>query len=63
MPCESDPDLFFPDDLIGEQRELSESLAIELCKSCPIKKPCAAYAIEAQAEYGIWGGTLPSDRL
>ena len=63
MPCEQDPDLWFPDDLIGDERELVEKLAVELCKACPLKKPCATYAIESQQEFGIWGGTLPSDRL
>lgn len=60
--CERDPDLFFPDDLIGEAKTTAESLAIAICKDCPVKKLCADYAIRAGVEFGVWGGTLPHER-
>lgn len=63
MPCEANPDLWFPDDLVGEDKDIAEQVAIAACKVCPVKKLCAAFALESQQEFGIWGGTLPSDRL
>jgi hypothetical protein len=41
---------------------LSERIARMLCAECPIKDLCRDYAIVAQEDYGIWGGTNPRER-
>ena len=32
-----------------------------LCASCPVKEPCAAYAVEHGCD-GVWGGTTARER-
>ncbi len=62
--CEKYPDAFYPEDYGLESeavREL-ESIAIKICRACPVQKLCLDYAISSSQRYGIWGGTLPSDR-
>lgn len=66
-PCEEQPLLFFAD--TEEQYENPErvnrvnaSLAKLVCYTCPVKDMCAAYALEADEEYGVWGGLSPEDR-
>ena len=62
--CEKYPEAFYPEDYgvaIEAIREL-ESIAVRICISCPVQKLCLDYAITAEEPYGIWGGTLPSDR-
>lgn len=34
-----------------------------VCGSCPIKKDCLKTALKNREQYGVWGGTLPSERL
>jgi len=54
------PDWFFPrpHGFSGANRE-----ARELCKRCPEIEPCLEYALENNIQSGIWGGTLPKDRI
>lgn len=62
--CEQVPHIFFPDDSLGSEGgyHAEKRLAIEICKKCPVQKLCADYALTAREPYGIWGGTLPTDR-
>lgn len=30
--------------------------ARELCRTCPVRAECLAYALDERIEYGIWGG-------
>jgi hypothetical protein len=55
--------VFFPED-IRKPREREEAIRIAklLCASCPIQMACFEYAIVAKERFGIWAGTLPSDR-
>jgi hypothetical protein len=65
-------DWFFPEgfhnqkgvsnSLIMAQQKAMELSAVRICMSCPIKDLCAEYAIIAQEEHGIWGGTTPASR-
>jgi WhiB family redox-sensing transcriptional regulator len=65
-----DPDVFFPvDDSLenpGNSSKLitysDERLAKAICDACPLKLPCALYAIQTGPQ-GIWGGTTESERL
>lgn len=62
-PCERLPDVFFPEDFpAGAARKQATQMAKQLCAECPIRMACFEYAITAKERFGIWGGTLPSDR-
>lgn len=62
-PCQSLPDIFFPEDFPDKQtREQAIKLARAMCAECPIRLQCFLYAIEAKEPYGIWAGTLPHER-
>ena len=45
-----DPNFFFPEHLPGTKA------AIAFCQDCPVKTPCALYAIENNINHGVWGG-------
>ncbi|MCX4994286.1 WhiB family transcriptional regulator [Streptomyces longwoodensis] len=57
LPCqETDPELW-------HSRSSSErALAVELCAGCPIRTPCAQYALDHRDVSGVWGGTTAADR-
>lgn len=69
-PCEGQTDLFFPESpgsgynpaSVIALRKNNEMMAKITCASCPFKVLCAQYAIEADEEHGIWGGTTPEER-
>ena len=62
VPCENAPDIFFADekDIIGGPTKVK--YAKILCGDCPVRELCAAYAIEAQEDFGVWGGLTVNDR-
>jgi WhiB family transcriptional regulator, redox-sensing transcriptional regulator len=63
LPCRINPDFFFPEDYFEPRcKDLSENVAKMLCASCPLINLCSAYAIAAQEDYGIWGGTNARER-
>lgn len=39
-----------------------EHLAKRVCDGCPVRSECLNYALSSRMEYGIWGGTTPSER-
>lgn len=57
----SDPDLFYP---IGRgrsaYRQIEEAKAV--CRDCPSREPCLAFAITTRQHRGVWGGTSPDER-
>ena len=58
-PCrQKDPELWFSD----VPKERAEAKA--LCKGCPTRKSCLAYALDhpTAAAHGIWAGTSPNTR-
>lgn len=73
----SDPDLWFSDTSDqnngkGKQlppevkaRMIARTLAaLSICSICPIKDACLAEGMKAQnIDFGVWGGTLPGERL
>lgn len=73
----SDPDLWFSDSVdrsVSKGRPLGKELkakmiarsiaALSICAVCPIKEACLAEGMKQQnIDYGIWGGTLPGERL
>lgn len=62
-PCMDCPDVFFPEDFPDRlTRQYAIAIARKLCSECPIKNECFMYASETDERYGIWAGTLPSER-
>lgn len=57
LPCSQAPDFFFPS---SNENDLA-SMAVKLCKECPIRAICADYAIKHE-RFGIWGGLSPNQR-
>jgi WhiB family redox-sensing transcriptional regulator len=63
LPCRDNPDFFYPEDYYEPaSKMLAERMAKILCIGCPLKKLCKDYAVAAQENYGIWGGTTPQER-
>jgi hypothetical protein len=59
-PCqESDPELFFAG---TDEMPRGWQDAVKLCKTCPVRALCAAYAVEAEEVYGVWGGLTANQR-
>jgi WhiB family redox-sensing transcriptional regulator len=55
----SDPEAWFPE--VGEPG----STARAICRSCPERDPCLAFALTHRIRFGIWGGqsmTRPNSR-
>jgi WhiB family redox-sensing transcriptional regulator len=58
-----DTELFyFPEGERGLARASRERAARAICTICPVKAPCAAYALQHHERYGVWGGLTESDR-
>jgi WhiB family transcriptional regulator, redox-sensing transcriptional regulator len=56
-------ELFYsPEGERGLARASRERAAKAICATCPVKAPCAAYALQHQERYGVWGGLTESDR-
>ncbi|WP_405794063.1 WhiB family transcriptional regulator [Streptomyces sp. NBC_01506] len=53
--AETDPEIFYP------ERGDSVTAALEICMGCPVRRACADYAIEHEAE-GVWGGLSAKQR-
>ena len=63
LACRDNPDFFYPEDFFElPVRNIAETVAKELCLDCPLIALCAQYAVLAQEDYGIWGGTNARER-
>lgn len=69
-----DPDLWFSQENFDKGSRPTEHdkevlvirtlTALNICKKCPIKDTCLAEGMkEDNLDWGIWGGTLPAERL
>lgn len=55
---------FHPDDDMGRvSRRRREEAAKRVCDGCPVRAECAAHALQANEEYGVWGGLSEHDRV
>ena len=64
VPCEWKPEYWFPEDIADpDTRVVATTLALAGCRKCPIMEECFTYALESGQRHGIWGGSLPSDRI
>ena len=53
IPCQRhDPELWFPKDAQTARR------AKELCRGCPVLRPCLDVALTTEGASGVWGGEL-----
>jgi WhiB family transcriptional regulator, redox-sensing transcriptional regulator len=58
-----DTELFYsPEGERRRARAARERAAKVICATCPVKAPCAAYALQHRERYGIWGGLTESER-
>jgi acyl-CoA reductase-like NAD-dependent aldehyde dehydrogenase len=61
VPCQtSDVTAWWPD-----RRDVDSPAthgAIAACRRCPLRDPCAAYAVAADERFGVWGATVPEER-
>jgi hypothetical protein len=63
VECEQVPEVFYPEDSpYATEQRMSRDLAKEICNRCPIRNPCADFAISTNEAYGIWGGLTPGER-
>ncbi|GGM85141.1 hypothetical protein GCM10012275_64860 [Longimycelium tulufanense] len=51
-----DPELFFP------EKGGSTQPAKRICKGCPLRDQCLAWALEHDERYGVWGGLSEMQR-
>jgi hypothetical protein len=59
-PCmESDPEIFYSG---TEEMPRAWQDAVKMCKTCPVRAECAAYAVEAEEIFGVWGGLTANQR-
>lgn len=57
LPCRTtDPELWF------SKSSNERALAVDLCRECPLQRPCAQYALDHPEVRGVWGGTTTADR-
>lgn len=57
----ADPDLFFPISSRGVSAG-QITRAKSICAGCPVQAPCLSFALAAQQQHGIWGGTTEAER-
>jgi len=57
----ADPDLFFPISMAGPALDQIDE-AKRICRSCPVREPCLAWALSVPDVAGIWGGTTEAER-
>ena len=58
---DTDPDLFFPVSTAGPGlRQIEE--AKRICRVCPVRTVCLAWALDHEVGPGVWGGTTEAER-
>ena len=63
--CRSrDSVLFFHSDRMPRSiRDGRDAVAKALCRRCPVRPECAAYALREDEPYGVWGGFTEGERV
>jgi WhiB family transcriptional regulator, redox-sensing transcriptional regulator len=57
----TDPELFFPIGTTGPAlRQIQE--AKRICRTCPARSQCLAFALDHGVTDGVWGGTTEDQR-
>lgn len=55
-----DPDWWWPD--TSNLDDDQTVIALNICRSCPVRQNCLNYAVDHKERHGIWGGLLPTAR-
>jgi WhiB family transcriptional regulator, redox-sensing transcriptional regulator len=56
-----DPELFFPIGTSGPAlAQIAEAKAV--CRRCPVRRECLAWALASGQDAGIWGGLTEDER-
>lgn len=59
-----DSSVFFsPSDERGPARRDRERVAQDVCRTCPVRLACAAFALSTGQPYGVWGGLTEDQRV
>lgn len=58
--AQTDPEIFFPDELTDPR--ISLRYARQICDKCEFKNPCLEYALDNTELEGIWAGTTIQQR-
>jgi WhiB family redox-sensing transcriptional regulator len=59
---DTDPDVFYPAELKGRERNNAVNKAKAICVGCVALDKCRTYALENEEEFGVWGGLSEEDR-
>ena len=51
-----DPNLFFP------VKGNNAAAAVAVCRDCPVRVECLAWAVESNEDQGVWGGASVKQR-
>lgn len=51
-----DPAVWFP----GQGGSMNRAKAV--CRACPVRLECLDWAVKANEQAGVWGGTTPGER-
>jgi hypothetical protein len=54
--AQTDPELFFP------EKGGSPAPAKRVCRVCPVRLPCLAFALAGDERHGVWGGLSERER-
>lgn len=57
-----DTAVFFPADEECSPVRDRERVAKAICAACPVRQPCAVYALAHRELHGVWGGLSEADR-
>jgi WhiB family redox-sensing transcriptional regulator len=59
--CTADPDRWFPS-VVGKGSRREQREAAVICQDCPVRAPCAEYALANRISVGVWGGLTENER-
>ena len=59
----ANPELFFPERIIGRNHRKLEGPAKELCRACEVRYECLATALRRNEPDGVWGGFNTRERM
>lgn len=56
--------IFFPPNTFErkEDKQAREFRAKDICRTCPVKRPCLDYSLSIREPHGIWGGLNEAER-
>lgn len=59
------PDYFFADENDDEEKfgRSERAIAVAACNRCPLKLDCFQYAVHNEILEGVWGGSVPQQRI